>query len=79
MFCLPGGGINEKNLQRILEQSGATEFHCSARSSVTSQMTFQKQGISIGASLTPPEFSVKVTDDNKVKNLVTMASNFWGT
>ncbi|XP_060551383.1 LOW QUALITY PROTEIN: copper homeostasis protein cutC homolog [Ruditapes philippinarum] len=79
IIIMPGGGINEKNLQRILEQSGATEFHCSARSSVTSQMTFQKQGISMGASLTPPEFSVKVTDDNKVKNLVTMASNFWGT
>ncbi|XP_045189527.2 copper homeostasis protein cutC homolog isoform X1 [Mercenaria mercenaria] len=79
IVIMPGGGINEKNLQRILQQSGAKEFHCSARSSVSSHMTFKKEGISMGAALTPPEFSVKVTDERKVKSLVTMASDLWGT
>lgn len=36
-----GGGITERNLQRILEGSGAQEFHCSARSSKDSAMKFR--------------------------------------
>ncbi|RXN36587.1 Kv channel-interacting 2-like protein [Labeo rohita] len=35
-----GGGITERNLQRILEGSGSQEFHCSARSSKDSTMKF---------------------------------------
>lgn len=40
-FFVTGGGITDKNLQRILEGSGATEFHCSARSSRDSGMKFR--------------------------------------
>lgn len=36
-----GGGITERNLQRILEGSGAQEFHCSGRSSKDSDMKFR--------------------------------------
>lgn len=79
IIIMPGGGINEKNLQRILEQSGAKEFHCSARASVPSQMTFKKEGITMGAALTPPEFSVKVTDERKVNSLVSVAKCLWDT
>lgn len=38
---LSGGGITERNLQRILEGSGAQEFHCSARSSKDSAMKYR--------------------------------------
>lgn len=40
-FLNAGGGITERNLQRILEGSGAQEFHCSARSSKDSAMKFR--------------------------------------
>ena len=36
-----GGGINERNIERILEQTSAKEFHCSARRSEKSPMEFQ--------------------------------------
>lgn len=41
LFLKIGGGITERNLQRILEGSGAEEFHCSARSSRDSAMKFR--------------------------------------
>ncbi|XP_048126038.1 copper homeostasis protein cutC homolog isoform X2 [Alosa alosa] len=41
IVIMPGGGITERNLQRILEGSGAQEFHCSARSSKESTMKFR--------------------------------------
>ncbi|XP_049553074.1 copper homeostasis protein cutC homolog isoform X2 [Orcinus orca] len=41
IVVMPGGGITDRNLQRILEGSGATEFHCSARLARDSGMKFR--------------------------------------
>uniref|UniRef100_A0A8C7BMA0 Copper homeostasis protein cutC homolog n=1 Tax=Neovison vison TaxID=452646 RepID=A0A8C7BMA0_NEOVI len=51
------------NLQRILEGSGATEFHCSARSARDSGMKFRS------------EYSQKVTDVAQVRTLNAIAKN----
>ncbi|KAK6174538.1 hypothetical protein SNE40_017794 [Patella caerulea] len=77
IIVMPGGGINSRNLERILRDTGAKEFHCSARSSQNSQMNFRKDGISMGATLSPPEFSIKTTDSSKVQQLVEMATAIW--
>lgn len=65
-----GGGINSGNLNRILDGCGAKEFHGSARAILHSKMSYRKEGITMGAALCPPEFSVKVTDKDKVLQLV---------
>uniref|UniRef100_W5KCX0 Copper homeostasis protein cutC homolog n=1 Tax=Astyanax mexicanus TaxID=7994 RepID=W5KCX0_ASTMX len=72
---MPGGGITERNLQRILEGSGAQEFHCSARSSKDSAMKFRNCSVIMGASLSAPEFSQKVADVAKVRTLNAIAKN----
>lgn len=69
-ISIPGGGISSGNLERILNGSGAREFHGSARAAIPSRMEYRKEGISMGISLCPPEFSVKVTDKVKVQKLV---------
>ncbi|XP_052516810.1 copper homeostasis protein cutC homolog isoform X3 [Budorcas taxicolor] len=46
IVVMPGGGITDRNLQRILEGSGATEFHCSARSARDSGMKFRLWNLS---------------------------------
>lgn len=73
IIIVPGGGINERNVGRILESTGAKEFHGSARTSVPSVMTYQKSGISMGAALSSPEFSRKISDAGKVKQFLTVA------
>ncbi|XP_066211645.1 copper homeostasis protein cutC homolog isoform X2 [Saccopteryx leptura] len=70
-----GGGITERNLQRILEGSGATEFHCSARSARDSGMKFRNSSVAMGASLSSSEYSLKVTDVTKVRTLNAIAKN----
>ncbi|XP_039639485.1 copper homeostasis protein cutC homolog isoform X5 [Perca fluviatilis] len=65
---MPGGGINERNLQRILEGSGAEEFHCSARSSRDSAMKFRNTCVTMGATFSAPEYGLKVTDVRKVSS-----------
>uniref|UniRef100_A0AAR2IYM3 Copper homeostasis protein cutC homolog n=1 Tax=Pygocentrus nattereri TaxID=42514 RepID=A0AAR2IYM3_PYGNA len=69
------GGITERNLQRILEGSGAQEFHCSARSGKDSAMKFRNSSVNMGASLSAPEYSLKVADVAKVRTLNAIAKN----
>ncbi|KAJ8316864.1 hypothetical protein KUTeg_004768 [Tegillarca granosa] len=52
------------------------QFHCSARSAVDSLMGYRHGGVSMGASVSPPEYSVKVTDSNKVQKLVNLADKY---
>ena len=60
---------------RILGGSGAKEFHCSARHSCESVMTYRNGRVAMGAKYGPPEFSVKVAGPDKVSSLVTIGKN----
>ncbi|KAM6956171.1 copper homeostasis protein cutC homolog [Aplochiton taeniatus] len=75
IVIMPGGGITERNLQRILEGSGALEFHCSARSTKDSAMKFRNSCVNMGASLSVPEYALKVADVRKVRALNAIAKN----
>uniref|UniRef100_G1NB40 Copper homeostasis protein cutC homolog n=1 Tax=Meleagris gallopavo TaxID=9103 RepID=G1NB40_MELGA len=75
IVVVPGGGITERNLQRILEGSSASEFHCSARSARDSGMKFRNPNVAMGASFSAPEYSIKVADVAKVRTLNAIAKN----
>uniref|UniRef100_A0A8C4VLB3 Copper homeostasis protein cutC homolog n=1 Tax=Gopherus evgoodei TaxID=1825980 RepID=A0A8C4VLB3_9SAUR len=75
IVVVPGGGITERNLQRILEGSGAPEFHCSARSARDSGMKFRNSSVAMGASVSVSEYSLKVADVAKVRTLNAIAKN----
>ena len=73
---VPGGGITERNLGRILRESKAREFHCSARASQDSIMQFRNHSVKMGASYGPSEFIAKYTDVDKASSLKSIAANF---
>ena len=75
ILVVPGGGITERNLDRILMGCGATEFHCSARCSVASAMDFRRTNVGMGASFGPPEYCVKVADQNRVTALLAVCGS----
>lgn len=75
IIVMPGGGITERNLQRILEGTGAEEFHCSARSTRDSAMKFRNTCVTMGASISAPEYDLKVADVSKVRSLNAIAKN----
>lgn len=70
IVVVPGGGINERNLERILHGSGALEFHCSARITRESAMQYRHTGISMGARFGPQEFGLQVASKDRVRTLV---------
>ncbi|XP_062502770.1 copper homeostasis protein cutC homolog isoform X2 [Corticium candelabrum] len=73
---MPAGGISSSNLGRILSTTGAKEFHCSARSTVSSQMIYQQKNVFMGAALRPPEFFTKMCAVANCKELVSVFEKY---
>ena len=65
---MPGGGINSSNLKEILVESGAKEFHASARAQKLSNMTFKNEKCKMGTDSS--EYTIQVTSREKVETLV---------
>jgi len=70
-----GGGITERNLRRILDETGATEFHASARAPRDTTMTYVNRAVSMSALShgTSDLEMVKVTDRDRVRSLISIA------
>jgi copper homeostasis protein len=64
---MPGAGINERNIAKIKNITGATEFHVSGRIKVPSQMNYRPTNVFMGGTLRPPEFELSVTDAGKIE------------
>ena len=74
IIVMPGGGISIDNLETILQVSGTTEFHGSASVIKDSDMQYRNESISMGLS---PDYSLKVTDVNRVIALINIANRIW--
>ncbi|MCX6048799.1 MAG: copper homeostasis protein CutC [Chloroflexi bacterium] len=73
IIVMPGGGVTERNLKKIVSQSGVREIHMTARGEIDSQMTYRNANAFMGGTLRPPEFSRLETEANRVKALVDLA------
>ena len=67
---LPGAGINEKNAARLVAQTGVTELHFTAHKTVDSGMGFRQTDVYMGGVVRPPEFSLTVTDADKIRRVM---------
>lgn len=70
---VPGGGITERNLERILTGTGVKEFHCSARTSKSSLMQYRNSSITMGATYGASEYSTKIADTQRVTAFINVA------
>ena len=73
IIIMPGSGINENNIVKIARETGALEFHLSAREAVESKMKFKNPAVSMGgANITINEFEQLITSAQKVKDTWTI-------
>jgi copper homeostasis protein len=70
IIIMPGGGVTLRNARRIVETTGVSEIHLSARKQIDSGMEFRNSRCFMGGALRPPEFSWKTTDESLVRTLV---------
>lgn len=70
IIVMPGGGVNERNIYKIVRQSGVREIHLSARSSVESAMQYRRTYVFMGGTLRPPEFNHQMADSERIRSII---------
>jgi copper homeostasis protein len=69
IIIMPGSGINYRNIAAIASESGAREFHLSAREPVESGMTYRNPRVKMGGTaIVINEYEQMVTQARLVKN-----------
>jgi copper homeostasis protein len=71
---MPGGGIVESDIRRVLELSKATEVHFAAGASRESSMQFRNTRCSMGCGTVPDEYELRITDPARVREFVEHAT-----
>ncbi|OFY62659.1 MAG: copper homeostasis protein CutC [Bacteroidetes bacterium RBG_13_43_22] len=70
IIVMPGSGLNESNIAEVARITGASEFHLSVRNITESEMIFRREGMTIGGVPDIPEFSRKIADPDRIKNII---------
>jgi copper homeostasis protein len=73
MIVIPGGGLNESNLEDVLKHTNAFEFHASAREELHSQMEFRNANCAMGSNSS--EYSRQISTIDRVSNLTLIFKN----
>ncbi|KAG9293854.1 hypothetical protein G9A89_019192 [Geosiphon pyriformis] len=76
IIILPGGGIRESNIKRILSEVKLTELHVSASRLVRSVMEHQIINIHMGRAFYSDEYLLNAFDPHKFQNLKSIADQF---
>lgn len=67
---MPGGGITERNIKKIIDASGAREIHFAAMRDGESGMMFRDTHSFMGGEFRAPEYMLSVTDPARVRAFV---------
>lgn len=70
IIILPGGGIDEFNIEKIVEATGVKECHVSGRKKVPSNMQFVNRRVFMGGELRLPEYEIAVTDPERIRAML---------
>lgn len=70
IIILPGSGINERNIAKIASETGASEFHFSARQEKQSEMVYRVSAVPMNSSAPGDQYTSLVTTPERVKNTI---------
>ena len=80
IIIMLGSGINENNIVKIASETGASEFHFSAKETIESAMKYRNPTVSMGGTnITVDEYKRIVADARKVKNTLQKLEEYIGT
>lgn len=67
IIILPGCGVNENNISQIAKETGANEFHLSARHMIESKMKYRNPKVSMGGTSEVDEYAEPRTSAERVR------------
>lgn len=73
IIVMPGCGINERNFKKIKSIIGASEYHVSMSSTVSSKMSYHGH-VSIGGVLRQDEFSIASTSSERLETVLNLCN-----
>jgi len=72
IIIMPGSGVNANNIAKLAKETGASEFHLSARVSEESGMVYRNPNLKMGGNLIViDEYTQQVTRADKVAETLT--------
>ncbi len=70
IVIMPGGGIDEFNIEKIVEATGVKECHISGRKKVKSGMQFVNTRVFMGGELRLPEYENYIADPERIQAML---------
>jgi copper homeostasis protein len=70
IIIMPGAGIHEGNIAKIVKQSGVLEVHAAGLTTVESRMKFRNDRCFMSGELRPPQFAHAVTDPLRIQAMM---------
>jgi copper homeostasis protein len=72
IIVMPGGGVRDSNLASLAKQTGAREFHSSARTFIPSAMEYRNPRVSLGGT-GEDEYQLLMADEDMVRRMRAIA------
>lgn len=69
IIIMPGNGITERNLNKVIKETEASEFHIYIHEPQQSGMQFRPDHLYMGGALRQPEFYNMFTDSSRMKEI----------
>lgn len=69
IVVMPGGGLRERNIAKVVAATGARELHVTGFATVESPIRYRNERVFMGGTLRPPEYQRSVTDAAKIERL----------
>ena len=73
IIIMPGNGITERNFALIVAELAAQEYHIYVHKTFPSTMSYVSDHVYMGGLLRQSEYSLKCTDSERVKHIVSLA------
>jgi copper homeostasis protein len=78
IIIMAGSGVRANNIALLVKETGATEFHTTARSYVESKMIYRNPHVSMGGIPGVPEYGISLTQAEDVKLILELAQQAKG-
>ena len=74
LIVMPGGGITDRNVSRIVSATGVTEVHFGCAVPAEGRMVFRNPRVYMGGALRPPEYTLEVARADDVARVIAAAA-----
>lgn len=69
---MPGSGVNNNNIKKLAETTGATEMHLSARTFVHGKMNFKQPHVTMGGAVAIPDYDLQTPDEKMIREILNL-------